>query len=208
MYKKFGKRFVDIVVSSFVLILSSPILLIVSIALAVTNNGSFLFFQRRPGLHGRVFNIFKFKTMTDERGADGNLLPDSQRTTAVGCLVRKFSLDELLQLVNVLKGEMSLIGPRPLLVDYLPFYTEREAHRHDVRPGITGLAQVRGRNSISWKRRFLYDTFYVSHVSFSLDLLIALETVGKVLKGSDVAQPLVRFDDHAVARRKTSVVWG
>lgn len=174
MYKKFGKRFIDISVSLFVLILVSPVLLVVSAALAASNRGSFLFFQKRPGLHGKIFNIYKFKTMTDSRGADGRLLPDSERTTAVGWWVRKFSLDELLQLVNVLKGDMSLIGPRPLLVDYLPYYSERESQRHDVKPGVTGLAQVKGRNSISWKRRFLYDTFYASHVSPGLDLMIAI----------------------------------
>jgi len=206
MYKKFGKRFIDICVSVFVLILVSPLLLIVSLALAASNGGSFLFVQRRPGLHGRVFNIYKFKTMTDARGADGRLLPDSERTTRVGWWVRKFSLDELLQLVNVLKGDMSLIGPRPLLVDYLPYYSKRESHRHDVRPGVTGLAQVKGRNSISWKRRFLYDTFYASHVSPGLDLMIALKTIGKVLKGSDVAQPAVRFDHYVIKERgKTRV---
>jgi lipopolysaccharide/colanic/teichoic acid biosynthesis glycosyltransferase len=202
MYKKFGKRFIDILVSLSILILVSPLLLIVSLALAASNDGSFLFFQRRPGLNGRIFHIYKFKTMTDQRGVDGRLLPDSERTTTIGLWVRKFSLDELLQLVNVLKGDMSLIGPRPLLVDYLPYYSSRELRRHDVKPGVTGLAQVKGRNSISWRRRFLYDTFYVSHVSPGLDLMIALRTIGKVLKGSDVAPPLVRFDHYVVTERE------
>lgn len=206
MYKKFGKRFVDIVVSLFILILAFPLLLIVSLALAASNGGSFLFFQKRPGLHGRIFSIYKFKTMTDQRGADGRLLPDSERTTTVGWWVRKFSLDELLQLVNVLKGDMSLIGPRPLLVDYLPYYSAREYRRHDVKPGVTGLAQVKGRNSLSWKRRFLYDTFYASHVSPGLDVMIALKTIGKVLKGSDVAPPSIRFDHYVMKERERVAV--
>lgn len=200
MYKAFGKRLIDIVVSSLGLLLASPLLAVVSIALWWSNRGSILFYQPRPGLHGKVFNIIKFRTMTDERGPDGKLLPDPARVTKVGKVVRKLSLDELLQLVNVLKGEMSLVGPRPLLVDYLPVYSEREAHRHDVRPGITGLAQVNGRNAISWDRRLRYDTFYVSHVSLGFDLLIALKTIGKVFKGSDVnpnyASGIYRFDEY------------
>ena len=200
MYKAFGKRLIDIVVSAFGLLLAIPLLVVVAIALWRSNRGSILFYQPRPGLHGKVFNIIKFKTMTDERGPDGELLPDLARMTKVGGIVRKLSLDELLQLVNVLKGEMSLVGPRPLLVDYLPVYSKREAHRHDVRPGITGLAQVNGRNAISWDRRLRYDTFYVTHVSLGFDVMIALKTIGKVFKGSDVspnyASGLYRFDEY------------
>jgi lipopolysaccharide/colanic/teichoic acid biosynthesis glycosyltransferase len=161
-----------------------------------------LFFQPRPGLGGRIFNVIKFKTMTDARGADGTLLPDTQRVTAIGAIVRRLSIDELLQMVNVLKGEMSIIGPRPLLVEYLPYYGAVQARRHDLRPGITGLAQVKGRNSLSWERRFRYDVFYVDHCSPRLDALIFLWTIRKVLKADDVNHTRIdggftRFDDHA-----------
>lgn len=206
MYNSFGKRLTDIFVSALGLLLASPLLVIISAALFYSNKGkSILFYQPRPGLKGKVFHIIKFKTMTDERDADGKLLPDHIRVTKVGKLVRKLSLDELLQLINVIKGEMSLVGPRPLLVDYLPAYSQREARRHDVRPGITGLAQISGRNAISWDRRLRYDTFYVAHVSLGFDLLIALRTIGKVFKGSDVnhntANGLHRFDEYVAKVR-------
>lgn len=200
MYKRFGKRLFDIVGSSVVLILTSPILLGVVFALLHAHRGGILFSQSRPGLHGEPFRILKFKTMTDEQGPDGELLPDSHRITPLGRVIRKFSIDELLQLVNVLKGDMSLIGPRPLLPEYLPYYSAREQHRHDVRPGISGLAQVRGRNALSWRRRLRYDIFYADHISLGLDLRIFLLTIMKVISASDIDpnddSEITRFDDY------------
>jgi lipopolysaccharide/colanic/teichoic acid biosynthesis glycosyltransferase len=201
MYKAFGKRLIDIIVSLTALLLLSPILIFVAIALLLTNkNGKILFYQSRPGLNGSIFKIVKFKTMTDETGPDGKLLPDLERITFIGKWIRRLSLDELLQLVNVLKGDMSLVGPRPLLVDYMPYYNSEEARRHDVRPGITGLAQINGRNVISWRRRLRYDTFYVKHLSLALDMMICFKTIAKVLKGSDEGQDyssgINRFDDY------------
>lgn len=200
MYHRHAKRLIDIILSVIILVLASPLLVLVALALHHTNHGPILFFQTRPGLHGKPFNIIKFKTMTDERGTDGELLPDPERITPVGRVVRALSIDELLQLINVLKGEMSLIGPRPLLPEYLPFYNESENHRHDVRPGISGLAQVSGRNALNWHRRLRYDTFYVQHVSLGLDVLILLRTLQKVLKASDInpdyKSGIARFDDY------------
>jgi lipopolysaccharide/colanic/teichoic acid biosynthesis glycosyltransferase len=186
MYRQIWKRCIDIVVSLVVLGVTMPVLSVVALLLAFTQQGGFLFLQQRPGRFGKPFTIYKFKTMSDATDARGRLLPDQQRITPVGRLVRKLSLDELLQLVNVLKGDMSLIGPRPLLMDYLPRYSPRQARRHEVRPGITGLAQVKGRNALSWEKRFRYDVFYVDHVSLRLDLLIAVLTVRKVLKADEI----------------------
>ncbi len=185
-YRRYGKRVFDLSIAFILLVLSSPILLLTALTLAIFQKGKVFFFQERPGKNEDIFKVFKFKSMTDETDAKGNLLPDDERKTVVGDLVRKLSIDELLQLVNVLKGDMSLIGPRPLLVDYLPHYNASQKRRHEVLPGITGLAQVKGRNALSWERRFRYDVFYVDHLSFLFDLLIIWWTVKKVLSSEDV----------------------
>lgn len=187
MYSKFFKRSIDLFGAIFLLILLSPLLLIVSLVLFFTM-GSVFFVQERGGYQGKVFKIIKFKTMTDERDLFGNLLPDERRLTAVGNFVRKWSIDELLGLINVLRGEMSLIGPRPQLAEYLPRYTPEQYRRHDVMPGITGWAQVNGRNAISWSKKFELDVWYVDHLSFWLDMKIVLMTVYKVLKKADINQ--------------------
>ena len=180
-YYNFTKRLVDFFVAFCVLIVLAPLLLIIAIILCFANNGKCLFFlQERPGRHGKIFKVIKFKTMTDERDAEGNLLPDDKRLTKVGKFVRSTSIDELPQLINVLKGDMSFIGPRPLLPQYLPLYNKEQARRHEVRPGITGWAQVNGRNAISWVRKFELDVWYVDHCSFFLDLKIFFLTIKKV----------------------------
>lgn len=171
MYKHYFKRFFDFGVALVALICMSPILIVVTIWLHFANKGAgAFFFQKRPGKDGKIFKVIKFKTMTDERDADGNLLPDADRLTNVGRFVRSTSIDELPQLINVLKGDMALIGPRPLLVQYLPLYNKEQARRHDVRPGITGWAQVNGRNAISWTKKFELDVWYVDHCSLWLDV--------------------------------------
>ncbi len=181
MYKTFLKRVIDLIISFIGLLLLSPIFIIVTIGLVVANNDKPFFFQTRPGLNEKLFKIVKFKTMTDAKDVEGNLLPDAQRLTKIGGFVRKTSLDELPQLLNVLKGQMSLIGPRPLLPEYLPLYNEVQRRRHDVKPGITGWAQVNGRNDISWKEKFKLDVFYVENTTFLLDMKIIFLTVKKVL---------------------------
>ena len=188
MYRHFFKRFFDFWIALVVLICLSPVLIVVTIWLHFANKGAGAFFlQERPGLHGKVFKIIKYKTMTDERGADGELLPDAERLTRVGRFVRSTSIDELPQLINVLKGDMSLIGPRPLLVQYLPLYSAEQARRHDVRPGITGWAQCHGRNAISWGEKFRLDVWYVDNVSLKTDLQIIFITIKKVLCRSDIS---------------------
>jgi undecaprenyl phosphate N,N'-diacetylbacillosamine 1-phosphate transferase len=182
MYKLFFKRAIDITVSFILLVVTLPFTLVAGILLAFANNGKIFFIQQRPGLHGKPFHIVKFKTMNDKRDAAGNLLPDHVRLTAVGKLVRKTSVDELPQLINVLKGDISLIGPRPLLMEYLPLYSPLQARRHEVRPGITGWAQVNGRNRTTWEKRFAEDLYYVENVSFLLDLKIFFLTIIKILK--------------------------
>ena len=187
MYKHFFKRFLDFWISLIVLIIISPILLLVMIWLHFANKGAgALFFQERPGKDGKIFKVIKFKTMTDERDAEGNLLPDEVRLTKVGRFVRSTSIDELPQLINVLKGDMSLIGPRPLLVQYLPLYSKEQIRRHEVRPGISGWAQCHGRNAISWREKFEYDVWYVDHVSLITDLKVIWITVMKVLQRADI----------------------
>ena len=182
MYRHFFKRFLDFVISLMVLICILPILLLVTVWLHFANKGAgAFFFQERPGKDGKVFKIIKFKTMTDERDVEGNLLPDEDRLTKVGKFVRSTSIDELPQLMNVLKGDMSLIGPRPLLVQYLPLYNREQMRRHEVRPGISGWAQCHGRNAISWAEKFKFDVWYVDHLSLMTDLKIILITVKKVL---------------------------
>lgn len=181
MYKKCLKRLFDFTVVSFVLLIIWPILLAITLWLHFANKGAGAFFlQERPGKNGKIFRVIKFKTMTDERDADGNLLPDEGRLTKVGKFVRTTSIDELPQLINVLKGDMALIGPRPLLPQYLSLYNKEQARRHDVRPGITGWAQVNGRNAISWSKKFELDVWYVDHCSFLLDLKILFLTIKKV----------------------------
>lgn len=187
MYRHFFKRFLDIIASLIILVLLSPILLVISIWLYFANKGAGVFFyQQRPGFHGKLFSIIKFKSMTDEKDSEGNLLPNEQRITKIGALLRKTSLDELPQFINVLKGDMSMIGPRPLVIRYLDLYTPEQARRHDVRPGITGWAQVNGRNAISWTRKFELDVWYVDHVSLWLDLKIVYMTVVNILRRKDI----------------------
>lgn len=192
MYKKVTKRILDIVLSLFAIVLTLPIILLTWIILYFQNNGKPFFFQERPGMHQKPFNIIKFKTMTDDRDSKGNLLPDVERITKFGSIVRKLSIDELTQLINVLKGDMSLVGPRPLLFKYIPLYSREQLRRHEVRPGITGWAQVNGRNSISWTQKFSLDVEYVDKVSFLMDCKILLLTVKKVLIREGINQSAER----------------
>ena len=202
MYKNCFKRVIDFTIVFVVLLLIWPFLLIISIWLHFANKGAgIFFFQERPGKNEKIFKVIKFKSMTDERDELGNLLPNEQRITKVGVFIRKTSIDELPQLLNVLKGDMSLIGPRPLRVDYLPIYNNLQKRRHDVRPGITGWAQVNGRNAISWTIKFELDVWYVDHISFFLDLKIIYLTVMKVLKRTDINSDTVtvgieKFNGH------------
>ena len=187
MYKYFFKRIFDFIFSLLVLICLSPILLVLCICLHFANKGAgIFFFHERPGYKGKLFKIIKFKSMTDERDSEGNLLPNEQRITKIGAFIRKTSLDELPQMVNVLKGDMSMIGPRPLVIRYLDLYTPEQARRHDVKPGITGWAQVNGRNAISWTKKFELDVWYVDHVSFLLDLKIVYMTIMNIIKRKDI----------------------
>lgn len=187
MYKIFFKRFIDIILSGFALIVLSPIILLLWIWLTFANKGASAFFaQERPGMDERIFNIYKFRSMTDERDSEGNLLPDIQRLTKIGRFIRKTSLDELPQLWNIFKGDMSFIGPRPLLTRYLNVYSEREKLRHSVRPGITGLAQISGRNILSWNQRLELDAQYTEKMSFLLDVKIIYKTIIKVIKHEGV----------------------
>lgn len=187
MYKNFFKRFLDFWISLIGLIIISPILLVITIWLHFANKGAgAFFFQERPGKDAKIFKVIKFKTMTDERDAEGNLLPDEQRLTKVGKFVRSTSIDELPQLINVLKGDMALIGPRPLLPQYLPLYSPEQARRHEVRPGISGWAQCHGRNAISWTEKFKLDVWYVDHVSLMTDLKVIFITIKNVLMRKDI----------------------
>lgn len=189
MYRKYLKRWLDFVIVLCVLAVIWPILLLVTLWLHFANKGAGAFFtQERPGRNGKIFKVIKFKTMTDERDADGNLLPDAERLTPVGRFVRSTSIDELPQLINVLKGDMALIGPRPLLVQYLPLYSKEQARRHEVRPGITGWAQCHGRNSISWTEKFKLDVWYVDHCSLITDIKVIFITIKKVLLRDDISQ--------------------
>ena len=186
MYKTYLKRLLDVILSFLGLLVLSPILLLIILLLAIANNGKPFFFQMRPGLKGHLFKIIKFKTMNDKKDSNGKLLNDSLRLTKIGNFVRKTSLDEIPQLINVLKGDMSLIGPRPLLPEYLPLYNDEQKKRHNVRPGITGWAQVNGRNTINWQQKFEYDVWYVQHLSFKLDVKIIIQTFQKVLKSEGI----------------------
>ncbi|WP_312311711.1 sugar transferase [Empedobacter brevis] len=186
MYKNFIKRIVDILIALVGLLFLSPIFILVTIGLYIANQGKPFFFQERPGLNEKIFKIIKFKSMNDKKDKDGNLLSDAERLTPVGAFVRKTSLDEIPQLINVLKGDMSLIGPRPLLVRYLPYYKEREKLRHTVRPGITGWAQVNGRNTINWDERLELDAQYVESLSFANDVKILIQTFKNVINRKDI----------------------
>lgn len=187
LYKNFFKRAIDVTASGGALLVLSVPLTIVTIWLHFANKGAgAFFFQERPGKNGKIFKICKFKSMTDERDAKGELLPNEQRITKVGRFIRNTSIDELPQLWNILKGDMSFIGPRPLPVRYLQLYNERQAHRHDIRPGMSGWAQVNGRNNISWGQKFEYDVYYVENVSFMFDVKILLKTIKKVFTGADI----------------------
>jgi lipopolysaccharide/colanic/teichoic acid biosynthesis glycosyltransferase len=201
MYRHFFKRFLDFWISLFLLICFSPVLLVVAVFLHFANKGTGAFFlQERPGKDGKIFRIVKFKTMTDERDAQGNLLPDEARLTRVGRIVRSTSLDELPQLFNVLKGDMALIGPRPLLPKYLPLYSEEQMRRHAVRPGISGWAQCHGRNSISWTEKFKLDVWYVDHLSLWVDIKVIYLTTLKVLQRDGITEEgqatMEAFDGH------------
>ncbi len=186
MYKSFIKSILDFSIAFIGLIIVLPILLIIAIVLAITNNGNSFFFQTRPGKNEKLFKIVKFKTMNDKKDKNGQLLPDENRITFMGKILRKTSLDELPQLINVLKGDMSLIGPRPLLVEYLPLYNNEQKKRQNVKPGITGWAQINGRNLISWKQKFDYDVWYVNNISFKLDVKIFFRTIVGVLKSDNI----------------------
>lgn len=187
IYERWIKRFLDALLALLALIILSPIFLIVSILVRTKLGSPVLFKQDRPGKNEKIFKLYKFRSMTDARDEQGNLLPDDVRLTKFGRLLRSTSLDELPELINILKGEMAIVGPRPLLVSYLPYYTDEERHRHDVRPGLTGWAQVNGRNAIhSWEERFRYDLEYVNHVTFLMDVKVLFLTVYKVMKRSDI----------------------
>ena len=188
MYKTALKTFFDFIASFLGLLLLSPVFVIVTIGLFFSNQGKPFFFQNRPGKNGKIFKIIKFKTMNDRKNSNGDLLPDSERLTEIGAFIRNTSLDEIPQLINVLKGEMSLIGPRPLLPEYLKLYNDVQRRRNEVKPGITGWAQVNGRNTISWEQKFEYDVWYVDHLSFLLDVKILLMTVKKVFVSEGITQ--------------------
>lgn len=198
MYRSFFKRLIDFTASFIGLLLISPVFIIVTIILYIQNNGKPFFFQERPGKDAKPFHIIKFKSMTDAKDQDGKLLPDNERITAAGNFIRKTSLDEIPQLINVLKGDMSLIGPRPLLFKYIPLYNETQMRRHEVRPGITGWAQVNGRNSISWTDKFNLDIYYIDNLSLLLDIKILFLTAKKVLVREGINQsdsrPMMPFD--------------
>lgn len=185
-YERYIKRILDLTLAAVALVVLSPIFLVVALLVKVKLGSPVIFKQERPGLHGEIFNMYKFRSMTDKRDADGNLLPDDERLTKFGRLLRSTSLDELPELFCIANGSMSIVGPRPLLVSYLPYYTKEERHRHDVRPGLTGLAQVNGRNTLTWEEKFGYDVEYVNNISFINDVKIVLKTVSKVVKRSDI----------------------
>lgn len=208
MYRVFFKRLIDFVGATVAMLLLSPIFITVTLFLAVANHGKPFFFQRRPGKNSKIFGIIKFKTMNDKKDSHGNLLPDAQRLTSIGSFVRKTSLDEIPQLFNVIKGDMSLVGPRPLLVEYLPFYSMEQLGRHTVRPGITGWAQVNGRNAIDWDEKFKLDIFYVSNVSLILDIKILLLTIKKVFRSEGISAvghvTMPTFTDYVKQRNKNN----
>lgn len=186
MYAKYIKRILDLILSLMALIVLMPLMIIIGILVRINLGSPIIFKQKRPGKNEKIFTLYKFITMTDKRDIDGNLLPDEYRLTKFGKFLRSTSLDELPELINIIKGDMAIVGPRPLLVEYLPYYTEEEKHRHDVRPGLTGLAQVNGRNAISWEEKLKYDTEYIKKISFYSDLKIIFKTIKKTIKREDI----------------------
>ena len=186
MYAKYIKRILDLILSLMALIVLMPLMIIIGILVRINLGSPIIFKQKRPGKNEKTFTLYKFRTMTDKRDIDGNLLPDEYRLTKFGKFLRSTSLDELPELINIIKGDMAIVGPRPLLVEYLPYYTEEEKHRHDVRPGLTGLAQVNGRNAISWEEKLKYDTEYIKEISFYSDLKIIFKTIKKTIKRKDI----------------------
>ncbi len=186
MYAKYIKRTLDLILSLMALIVLMPLMIIIGILVRINLGSPIIFKQKRPGKNEKIFTLYKFRTMTDKRDIDGNLLPDEYRLTKFGKFLRSTSLDELPELINIIKGDMAIVGPRPLLVEYLPYYTEEEKHRHDVRPGLTGLAQVNGRNAISWEEKLKYDTEYIKKISFYSDLKIIFKTIKKTIKREDI----------------------
>lgn len=206
MYKKYIKRFLDIIISLLALIVLSPVMLIVAIFVRVKLGSPVIFAQERPGKDEKIFKLYKFRSMSDKKDENGNLLPDEERLTKFGKILRVTSLDELPELVNILKGEMSLVGPRPLAVCYLPYYNEKEKHRHDVRPGLTGLAQINGRNTLNWEDRFEYDIKYVNNITFMNDFKILFQTVYKVFKRDGIETrgtgQTIDFDEY---RKKQNI---
>ena len=205
MYCRFGKRLLDIIISLIALTVLSPVLLIVAILVRIKLGAPVIFHQDRPGLHEKIFRLYKFRTMTDEKDEDGNLLPDAVRLTKFGSFLRSTSLDELPELWNILKGDMSLIGPRPLLVSYLPYYTEEESLRHTVRPGLTGLAQVNGRNMLEWDKRLAMDVEYVGNLSFLMDMRIFFLTLKKVFVHENVEVDTSRVEGNFAEIRKAKM---
>lgn len=202
MYRRYLKRMLDIVISLTALVVLSPILLIVYLLVRINLGKPAIFKHPRPGREEKIFTLYKFRSMTDERDTDGKLLPDEVRLTKFGRLLRATSLDELPELFNILKGDMSIVGPRPLEVYFLPYYNEKEKHRHDVRPGLTGLAQVNGRNNLTWEQRFEHDLEYLEHISFANDFRILLQTVTKVLKSEGTGIPVEDFNVYRTNQRK------
>lgn len=186
MCAKYIKRTLDLILSLMALIVLMPLMIIIGILVRINLGSPIIFKQKRPGKNEKIFTLYKFRTMTDKRDIDGNLLPDEYRLTKFGKFLRSTSLDELPELINIIKGDMAIVGPRPLLVEYLPYYTEEEKHRHDVRPGLTGLAQVNGRNEISWEEKLKYDTEYIKEISFYSDLKIIFKTIKKTIKRKDI----------------------
>lgn len=209
MYRSFFKQFIDIAVAFIILVIASPIILVVSILLAIANNGKPFFLHTRPGRNEKIFKVIKFKTMNDRKDAHGELLPDAERLTWIGKFVRKTSIDELPQLINVLKGDMSLIGPRPLMIEYLPYYNERQKKRHSIKPGITGWAQINGRNSISWSEKFELDVWYVEHLSFITDLKIFFLTIKSIFAASGISAEghatMPKFSDEMKQKRNSTL---
>lgn len=203
-YEKYIKRLLDIVLSGAALVILSPLLLITAVLVRIKLGSPVIFTQERPGKDEKVFKLHKFRSMTDARDASGNLLPDKERLTRFGAKLRSLSIDELPELWDIFRGKMSIVGPRPLLVEYLPYYTADERHRHDVRPGLTGLAQINGRNTLTWEQKFAYDLEYVQHISFITDLSILLGTVGKVLSRSGV-QVNTQSSEENLARIRSCV---
>ena len=204
MYAKFIKRILDFFVALTALLVLSPVMVILTVLGAIKMKGNPFFTQLRPGRKEKIFRLLKFRTMTCEKDADGNLLPDEKRLTKYGKFLRSTSLDELPELVNILLGQMSLVGPRPLLVEYLPYYTPEEKHRHDVRPGLTGLAQINGRNNLTWEQKFAYDLEYVNHLTFAADVKILFGTVAKVVKRSDIQEDTQAGEGNLAQIRKTA----